>query len=201
MIESDKPNDREKVSRLIYFPAIASLIPFLGIPFGLSAILWGISDWKIGGKKAVEIASAGILLSLLLGWYFVDRIDRVLNSPQMQETKISYSQTGLAFIIRYLEYYKLGHGHYPSALADLKENDISFKGIAFTDPFSTSWLIPVGRSGEQPYFYATYENGSSYDLFSVGPDKTPFTSDDIFPIILDDYKSVIGLRTRAASSP
>jgi hypothetical protein len=38
-------------------------------------------------------------------------------------------------------------------------------------------------------------DGNSYELFSVGPDKVPHTQDDIYPVVLDEYKSVLGLRT------
>ena len=108
----------------------------------------------------------------------------------------------MAHLVRYLEYYKLGHGRYPNTLLELKQEDNSYMADrTFIDPFSYSYLVPTGGAAEQQYSYVVYDNGSSYDLFSVGPDKTAFTQDDVYPIVLDEYEDVLGLRTKANQSP
>ena len=201
MNNSDKESSRDRISRLVYIPAFASLIPIIGIPFGISAVLWGISDWKLGGKKSVAIASLGFLSSLLFGWYAFFLADSIYKSPNINEAKVEFTQTGLASIMRYIEYYKLGHGHYPKALMDLKENDISFPERSFFDPFSSSSLFWISDPETQNYFYTVHENVNSYELFSVGPDKTPYTQDDIYPVILEEYKSILGLSTKKIQLP
>lgn len=194
---SDKSISRDKISNLVYIPAIASLIPIIGIPFGVSAILWGISDWKIGGKKAVMLACVGLLLTLSVGLYFYFSFGWFENSSYFVETKVRYSQFGLAHLMRYIEYYKLGHGHYPTSLTEVKEQDNSYMtDKTFSDPFSYSGIFWTGSKGEQPFYYAVSADGNSYELFSVGPDKIPHTQDDIYPMVLDEYKFVLGLRTK-----
>ena len=197
MKKSDMNISRDKISKLVYIPAIASLIPIIGIPFGVSAILWGISDWKIGGKKAVILACIGLLLTFSVGFYFYFSFDWFKNSSYLVETKVRYSQAGLAHLIRYIEYYQLGHGHYPTSLTDVKEQDNSYMtDKTFSDPFTYSGVIWTGSQGEQPFYYAVGTDGNSYELFSVGPDRTPNTQDDIYPVVSDEYKSVLGLRIK-----
>ena len=193
---------RKKISRLVYIPAIISLLPIIGIPFGVSAILWGLSDWKIGGKKVVSLTGIGLFFSLLLVIVSYSFYNQLLKSPAVVDVKVSYSQAGLVYLVRYLEFYKQGHGHYPSSLIDLREGDnTSLTSRTLTDPFSYAGALSTGAPEEQPYYYLVSEDGNSYDLFSVGPDGIPYTQDDVYPIILDWYKSVVGLRMRNAPSP
>ena len=192
----EEPKFREKISWLVFIPAITSLIPFIGIPFGISALLWGISDWKIGGKKAVIISLFGFLSTILTVWYFYSTIGSLASSPSVDKVRANYSQTSMSFLIRYIEYYKIGHGRYPNSLSDLKEKDITFKEPAFIDPATTAIGVPFGGVEEKQFYYEVGKDGNSYVLFSVGVDKIPFTEDDIFPVVLDGYKSVIGLRSK-----
>lgn len=196
MIKAEEGRFREKISWFVFIPAIASLIPFIGIPFGISALLWGISDWKIGGNKAVALASLGFLLTVLFGLNIYATINNFFSSPVADNVKANYSQNSLSFLIRSIEYYKIGHGHYPNSLDDLKEKDITFKETAFIDPATTIIGVPTGRAKERQFYYKVSDDGKSYVLFSVGADKIAFTNDDIYPVILDEYKSVVGLRPK-----
>jgi hypothetical protein len=197
MKNTDKSNFRKSISKLSYIPAVLAFIPLIGIPFGISAILWGISDWKIGGKKTVIVTTMGLLSTILFGWWLYrvgsSAFDTYFKSPQLVEQKTENAKIELSFLLRYIEYFKLGHGHYPNTLEELKESNIKFKEPPFIDIFSSPWLFPIGSPGEQQYFYEVQEDGTAYYLFSVGPDKTPHTQDDIYPVVLDDYKSVLGL--------
>ncbi len=190
-----------RISRLVYIPALCSFLPIIGIPFGISAILWGFSDWKIGGRKVVTISFLGLLSTFFLGCLIYSTVIRAISSPAMTATKTSYTKISLAFIIRYIEYYKLGHGYYPNTLDDLKEKDITFNEPAFIDLFTSPLLSPTGGPSEQQYFYEVHDDGNSYELFSVGPDKIPHTQDDIYPVVLDDYRSILGLRTSSDQRP
>ncbi len=202
MKPSEKNAPREKISRLVYIPAIISLLPIIGVPFGISALLWGLSDWKNGGKKAVNLTVIGFVISLLSVIVVFSIYDQILKSPAKVDIKINYSQAGLIHIVRYLEFYNMGHGYYPNSLMDLREEgDTSLSIRAMTDPFSYEGLVSTGDPEEQPFYYLVSEDGNSYDLFSIGPDRMPFTRDDVYPVILDWYKSVIGLQIRNVSSP
>jgi hypothetical protein len=202
MNNPNKETPRDRISRLVYVPAFASLIPIIGIPFGISAVLWGISDWRLGGKKSVAIACLGFISSLLFGWYAFFLADNMFfKNPNINEIKVNNIQLGLASIMRYIEYYKLGHGHYPKTLMELNENDITFPARSFLDPFSSSNLFYMTDTEAQNYFYIVHENSNSYELFSVGPDKTPHTQDDIYPVILEEYKSALGLSRKRIQSP
>src|SRR5215207_7062071 len=101
MKNSDMSVSRDKISSLVYIPALASIIPIMGIPFGISAVLWGISDWKIGGKRTVTIAGIGFLLSLFAVWYAALLYNSFEQSPYLGQTKINYSQDGMAHLMRY----------------------------------------------------------------------------------------------------
>jgi hypothetical protein len=201
MKNSEKSTNREKISRLVYIPAIASLIPFIGIPFSISAFLWGISDWKIGGKRPAILASIGFVISVLVLGYFSWAINWFQKSPYLIETKTNYARVGFAHVIRYLEYYKLGHGQYPDTLIELREKDNTyFNQKDFTDPFSYEWITNVGNMG-QPYYYVVSKDRKHYNLFSIGPDHKAHTQDDIFPEVLEEYKSVIGLQIDMTQAP
>jgi len=194
MKNSDNSNSFHKISWLAFIPSILSIIPFIGIPFGISAFLWGISEWKSGGKKIAIIAGLGFMSTILFGLYSYIKIESAFNSSVINEMKTKYAKSSLSYLVRFIEYYKLGHGHYPNSFDDLQEKDITYKKSGFIDPFTSSWVMPLGRPEEKNYFYEVRENGNSYVLFSVGPDKIPNTEDDIYPTILDEYKSVLGLR-------
>ena len=103
MKNTDNAHYRKTISKWSYIPAILAFIPLIGIPFGLSAILWGISDWKIGGKKTVIVAEIGILLTILVGWYLSTVVSSTFNtylkSPQSSEVKLSMRR------FRWVSYY------------------------------------------------------------------------------------------------
>jgi hypothetical protein len=201
MKNSKISTNREYISRLVYIPAIASFIPFIGIPFSISAVLWGISDWKIGGKRPVILASIGFVISLLVLGYFPWAINRLQKSSYLIEFKTNYAHAVCAHVIRYLEYYKLGHGQYPDTLFELQEKDNTyFDQKDITDPFSYEGITNVWNTG-QPYYYFVSKDRNHYNLFSIGPDGKPYTQDDIFPEVLEEYKSVIGLQVDLTQAP
>jgi hypothetical protein len=127
---------REQISRLAFIPAIVSLLPIIGIPFGISALLWGIANRKIGGRKIITLAGVGLVISLVFALVTFFYYNKLLSNPSLVDIKTRYSQEGLAFVVRFLEFYKSGHGQYPSSLENLREEgDVYPTQRVLADPF------------------------------------------------------------------
>jgi hypothetical protein len=80
------------------------------------------------------------------------------------------AQTELNQLVTQVEFYRLQKGVYPSSLSDLNLNKQTLLNL---DPFIQSSF--------------TYKkNKDGYTLLSVGPDKTPYTQDDVYPSIVPE---------------
>ncbi len=82
-------------------------------------------------------------------------------------------------LVRNIEYFKLQNGVYPKSMdeirASLKEGEMIFS-------FDVSG--PAVMEGKQrDFYYEVINDGNNYFLFGIGVDSTPFTEDDIYPLI------------------
>jgi hypothetical protein len=187
--------ERDKVSRLAYVPAIASFIPLVGVTFGISAILWGSSKWRGGGKIIAFLGTAGIAFTILLyGGLFVNGI-RMSNSMEVTEAQRDWSQPRLAEIMKSVEFYQLAYGEYPDSLHQLDEIEgffkITYEDNTVTPPFSFRFWADQGPKSD--FFYQRLESGSGYYLFGRGRDGEPFTWDDVYPPIPAGSTDMLGI--------
>lgn len=185
-----------RISRLSYIPALASFIPLLGIPFGLTAILWGATRWRNGGKPIVFLAAGGILISIVIYGSLGIQLFRYMASPEYAADQAGFAQISLSEIHRDIEYYKIVYGEYPGSLHEL--NEASEVKRNYEDLSSSAAFPPVlGNSQERrhEYYYRLFNDGSSYYLFGYGLDNRPFTEDDVYPSLPAEHSDRLGLVT------
>jgi hypothetical protein len=89
-----------------------SVIPLLGIPFGIAALIWGITTNKIGGKKLALLGGAGIVVTLTLyGSLFYFGFAK--RGGIYDELRTQLARNSLNTLVQAVEFYKVQHGSYP----------------------------------------------------------------------------------------
>ncbi|MBR9703770.1 DUF4190 domain-containing protein [Candidatus Pacearchaeota archaeon] len=154
---------------------LVSFIPLVGALLGTIAFILGtvalfqIKKSRIGGRgfaiAGIILGFVGVLFTVLLYgslFYF----GFVAENGPFKESKIELSKMILTQNAGQLELYKKKYGNYPPTLEEMNE-------ARYTVYLSDHFI--------KPFFYEVSEDGQSYVLKSVGPDKEIGTSDDIFP--------------------
>ena len=151
-----------------------SFIPLLGFPFGIAALIWGLTTKKIGGKKLALLGGAGILVTLVLyGSLFYFGFAK--RGGMYDGLRAQLAQSNLDSLVQAVEFYRLQHGEYPESLKALQESLPKNSMVFVIDP------TDVKFGGTPRYFYYERVGADHYYLRGVGPDGLPFTSDDILP--------------------
>src|SRR6185436_5933042 len=62
----------ERLGAGAYVVGGLSLVPFLGLPFGVVAIIWGLETTKADGKRLAAIGTGGMIFSfaILAVWFY-----------------------------------------------------------------------------------------------------------------------------------
>jgi hypothetical protein len=171
-----------------------SFIPLLGIPFGIAALIWGITTKKAGGKTLALLAGSGILVTLALyGSLFYFGFAK--RGGIYDELRAQLAQTNLNSLVQAVEFYKVQHGSYPESLKALEESLPKNSMIFINDPTDVSF------SRKPRYFYYERVGADHYYLRGVGPDGVAFTSDDILPQLQQTPDSKLGLLVERAQLP
>lgn len=176
-----------------YVIAGFSFFPLLGIPFGITAILWGLLSRKKGGRLLAIRGTCGILVTIILygSLYYKGFVERGGIADDLK-TRLA-SQT-LNTLVPAVELYRLQHGTYPASLDELQKTAGKNNVIFMNDPFQFS------ASPSQNFFYYKRVGVDHYYLRSVGPDGIPFTTDDIVPDITNPSGN-LGLLINETQSP
>jgi len=176
----------EKLSGFPFVIGGLSFIPLLGIPFGITALIWGITTRKMGGKKLALLGGAGILVTLVLygGLFYFGFAKR---GGIYDELRTQLAQSDLNSLVQAVEFYKVQHGSYPESLEALQESLPKNSMVFVSDP------TDVKFSGKPRYFYYQQVGADHYYLRGVGRDGLPFTSDDILPQVQMTPGSKLGL--------
>lgn len=189
---------KDDVPCLAYGVAAVSFIPLIGIPFGLSSIVWGISKWRTGGKNLVWLGSGGIVLTIVLYSSIAFTGMRIERTGVFDSQKEKLSITQLHMLLPVIEYFKLQHDKYPASLDELREqtnfplNFIDMTQIRF---------FPSSNEPPRMFYYELDVSGDYYYLLGVGPDGQPFTADDILPDVSADEMNKIGYRVKTMIVP
>lgn len=176
-----------------YVIAGFSFFPLFGVPFGITAILWGLLTRKKGGRLLAILGTCGIFVTIVLygGLYYKGFVERGGIADDLK-TRLA-SQT-LYTLVPAIELYRLQHGTYPASLDELQKaagkNNVIFVG----DPFQSSALPG------QNFFYYQRVGTDHYYLRSVDPDGIPFTTDDIVPDVSNPSGNLGLLTVKAQSS-
>lgn len=186
----DTIQKQEQVEQVPYILSGMSFIPCIGIPFGLTTLVWGIV-WLVQKKRGAVLLTAvsavGICITVgvliitmimpsLMSFAFQSLFSRsdVMNSAQAQ-----LAELGLNNLVPSIEFYKLQNNQYPETLDDLLESANNSMPVNIYD--TSSYFI--GDSSPKIFYYQVATDGDSYWLLSVGPDGIQFTEDDIVPSI------------------
>ena len=180
------PAARGSSSAVSYVLAGASFIPLFGVPFGLAAIVWGCvrRAWAmvILGLAGVAFTVVSYGALFYFGFYQHGGI--------YDDLRAKMAVTMLNSTVREGEFYKLRRGHYPATLDEVASRDIN-NPVFVVDPTSMNWQ---GGAKNTNFFYELAPDGKTYLLRSVGPDRAPFTDDDILPSLSEEDRKNIGLR-------
>jgi hypothetical protein len=163
-----------------------SFIPLVGIPFGIVALIWGITTRKLGGMKLALIGSLGIIFTVVLygGLFYFGFVKR---GGLYDDLRTKLAQSSLSSVVQAVEFYRFQHGSYPESLKALQESLPKDSMVLVFDP------TDVKFSGKPKYFYYERVGADHYYLRGVGPDGLPFTSDDVLPQIRFTPGSKLGL--------
>lgn len=150
-----------------------SYIPLVGVIFGVSSIIWGLTTKRAGGKKLSWIGLGGIVFTIVLYGslaYFGSMKDGPWGSLRKR-----MAVDGVSSLIQSIEYYKVRHGSYPESLESLGAGLPRGSLFMVVDPMAAD------REGNQRLFYYELVDEGHYHLFGVGYDGAPYTNDDILP--------------------
>ncbi len=151
----------------LYRFGLLGLIPNVGIIAGIVLLFKGLFTYK--DKKLVVIGIADVLFTFIF-WYSVSHI--VDNSKSNNDSLTIMAQSKLNSITKDIEFYKIKYGNYPDSLEQATKDD---KFAFIYDPF----LSFSEKGNDVSYHYKKIRD--KYTLFSVGIDKIPNSSDDIYP--------------------
>jgi hypothetical protein len=173
---------KHRRGKKLYPWGFLGLIPNVGAIAGLVLFFRGVFQYK--DKTLVIIGLSDILFTIVF-WFAMDHW--VFNGAPFRQLNKQLSQEQLNNIFKFVEFYKLGHGHYPDSLAEIKDRNSM---IWFTDPLQNNGL--GSKSGN--FYYQRV--GEKYWLFSVGVDGKPFTKDDFYPSMNPADSGKFGLMIR-----
>lgn len=187
MSESDVPSrvDHE-LPRRAYVLIGLSFIPGIGVLFGIIAVIWGLLTSKFRGRRLVALGLTGICIACIphgILYY----LGFVKKDGFFAEANRSFTQRNLNSLVLGIEYYKIQHGYYPESLKDLREFSATTGSLDIYEHWS---LGP--RAKPTPFFYQRV-GSDHYYLRAVGPDRAPFTADDIAPSLPKAEAAMTGL--------
>ena len=182
---NDTVEEKDKHGVGAFILAGTSFIPLIGIFTGIACIVIAVVRKKSNSKLLGGLGFAGIMLSIILyGTLFY----KMTSDGGFSKGFEVHAVNAMTSLVRDIEYYKLQHGDYPESLDVLRES--------LTDdemPFPYDISGPMNGTGAQrDYSYNVINEGENYTLFGIGQDATPFTSDDIFPVIDPEKDKNIG---------
>lgn len=149
--------------------AVTSFIPGFGFFLAAAAVTWGLMSDRPRARLAIAIGVGGALFQIIgLGLMYW----KIQDDPAVQSVRAASTTGDLTRIVAELERYRHNTGHYPGSLKQLVGDPIPTVLININDHSASIF-------GLKPYQYHLAGTGRSYQLFAVGPDGTPGTSDDI----------------------
>lgn len=178
-------------------------LPVIGMPFGITALIWGLISRYRNGGKLILLGGMGVAMTVVpIG--FLSLLMRLLPSmlslvAQDSNTKESLSRGwrelargGLSETTALIEAYKAQKGSYPATLKEMADSPnyptvFDLTPLRDPTPASAPPPAPSGASGQRPFreqrtfSYQRLADRSGYTLFSVGEDGKPHSADDVWP--------------------
>ena len=176
--------NKKKHGPLIFVVAGLSLVPLIGVVFGIVCILTAAISRKSNSLLLGSIGVVGILVTVVL--YGVI-LPSKFNDPEFSKKFEPHAKSAMTSIIRHVEYFKLQNSRYPKSMEELKTT-LKEGELVFMHDVSAP-----GKFGEQrDFFYKVVNEGNNYLLLGVGVDGIPLTNDDIYPLIDPEKDKAIG---------
>ncbi len=179
-------NENHRLGPLPFAIGGLSFLPFVGVMFGVGAVVWGLLTRKAGGRRLAEIGVAGAVFAAMTsaGAYYVGFVRR---GGVYDRLRVAVAQGHLNALVGEIEQYKAKTGSYPASLCDLNTVLPSDLRVSTGDPTD---LKP--RKLRRHFSYervGTYH----YDLRSAGFDGQLFTGDDVLPQVDPASSTRLGL--------
>lgn len=162
-----------------------SFVPGLGVLFGAAAVTWALVTDRPRARLAVVLGATGALINLVVPLVIVLRMGEPGEYARMQA---AFTRQDLTKLVLEIEQYHAETGHYPASLPLLVGTPIPRRLINIYDQSGGPFRIP------RTYEYHRSPDGTTYDLFSAGPDGVPHTADDIRPVVADSLRDRVGYR-------
>lgn len=166
-----------KKSKPPYLIGLLCLIPIFGAFVGLGLLLYGVIKYK--DKLLSIIGVIGIAWSIII---YSLLFYQVKYSKSFKNGREGITQLHLNSLVKNIEFYKLEHGQYPDSLQQVLDED---KLATVYD------LIQSTPNSSEMFTYK--KMGKKYLLFSTGLDGISNTKDDLYPQIIINDSSKIGL--------
>lgn len=162
-----------------------SYIPLIGVLFGISAIVWGFSTKRKGGKTLALVGAGGIGFTFLLygGLFYFGMVQR---GGVYDDLRGKLAQTQLNQLVQSIEFYKIGHGTYPASLEELQKSSPNTLTFVYD-------VTDVNSETRPRYYYYERVGTDHYYLRGVGHDLQPFTADDVVPQVDASSADKLGL--------
>ena len=167
---------RRKRSWPLLALGVCAFVPGLGIFFGAGAVTWGLVSDRPRAKLGVILGGTGALLNLVGGAMLIRRFE---HTPVVERSRIEMTRRDLGAVVLELERYRDRTGRYPATLQQLVGRPIPLRLLNIYDQTAGIFVFP------RVYEYHLAADGSSYDLFALGPDGKPGTADDVRPALPD----------------
>lgn len=162
-----------------------SFIPLIGVIPGIICIINAIISRKENSKKLGLIGFSGIMVTVIL--YGVI-LPSVFNSKDFGKNFEPHAISAMTSLVRHIEYFKLQNNEYPKSIEELRSN---LKEGEMVFSFDMSGPVSMGKQ-QREFYYEVINGGNNYLLFGIGQDATPFTNDDIYPLIDSEKDKNIG---------
>src|SRR5690242_695276 len=165
--------------------AALSFVPGFGLFVAAGAVTWGLVSNRRRARLAVAIAATGALLNLVAAAVLVRSME---HQDAFQRAELAQARQDLTRLAHELEQYRARTGRYPANLQLLIGMPIPTHLVNIYDHSQGVFHLP------RLYEYHLSPDGSTYDLFAVGPDGVPHTADDVRPDLPDSVSRHSGYR-------
>lgn len=173
---------KRKVPIKYYFIGLLFLIPLWGAIIGFISLLVGILSKR--NKFQIIYGCIGIFINLIV--YLLIGYDIKYHRGGVHDKAYTISAKYILKEEVYdVEFYKVKTGNYPKYIEQIEN-----LGHYYEDPI----LTQMTKKNENKKFYYQLITDSTYTIFSVGFDKTPFTKDDVYPDLSPDELKKYGFR-------
>jgi hypothetical protein len=180
------PLPRPKPAWPLLLVAVLAFIPFIGVLFGAIAVTWALVTDRPRARLSLVIGGTGAVLNLAIPVVIALRAphDQALDRVLAEQARDDLSK-----LVLELERYHSQTGHYPPNLQALV-----LGAIPIPPRFINIYDRTQGAFRLRVYEYHLSADGTTYDLYSVGPDGQAHTSDDIRPVVPDSLRESAGYR-------